>query len=73
MLRIRREKIVTDLQTIRNTADEWAGTFQGNLPALDRPGSQDDLQQTVREFCAELILMAQHLETMAGLLSDDSG
>ena len=58
MLNVNPETVVSELEGSKAILEKWIKTFNEGLPVIDQPGSEQQLELLVREFCGELRVVA---------------
>ena len=71
MLTVNPEVIHDELLGAKKIIDKWLAKLDEGLPLLDEPGSEEQLELLMREFCGELRVCAGKCGNLAEVLSGD--
>jgi hypothetical protein len=71
MLAINTETIHDELAGAKKIIEKWLETLDKGLPVIDEPGSEEQLELLMREFCGELRVCAGKCANLAEVLSGD--
>ena len=70
MLPLSSELIVAELEAAKTVLQKWLETFQEGLPQIDRPGTGQELDLLVRQFCGELRVVSGKCDTLSEVLTE---
>lgn len=71
MLTVHPDTVVEELESTKKLIDKWLVQFNKGLPQLDQPGSDEQLELLIREFCGELRICAGKCGNLAEVLLGD--
>lgn len=71
MLTVNPATITEELQAARKILDKWVERMNAGLPTIDHPGSEEQLELLMREFCGELKICAGKCATLSEVLLGD--
>ena len=71
MLTVNPDVVVDELESTKKILDKWLVKFNKGLPVVDEPGSEEQLELLMREFCGELRICAGKCGNLAAVLLGD--
>jgi hypothetical protein len=70
-LPVTQDVILSELETAHRILEKWYAKTKEGIPGVDMPGSPDMLEDHLRSFCGELLLVAAKCENLAHVLMND--
>ena len=71
-LPVTQDVILSELDSAQKILAKWHAAAKEGIPGVDVPGPQDSMEDYLRSFCGELLLVAGKCETLANLLAGES-
>lgn len=71
LLNLSPELAVEEMLSAKKILDKWSPVFENQLPGIHIPGSEEQLEATLREFCGEMRVVASKTATLAEVLLGD--
>lgn len=72
MLNVHPQTVVDELGSTKKLLEKWLARFENNeIPVVDQPGSEEQLELFVREFCGEMRVCAGKCANLAEILLGD--
>lgn len=70
-LAINPDTIHDEMSGAKKIIEKWLAVFDAGLPAIDKPGDEEQLELLLREFCGEMRVCAGKCANLADVLSLD--
>jgi len=65
--------IVMELTSSRNILEKWIEEFQGGIPGVETPGTDEATWRFMTRFCSELRLVSGKCEVLIDAISSTVG
>lgn len=69
-LPVSRELMVDEIESSMKVLNKWSGALQGNIPGIDVPGSEEQLQALLEELSSELQVVASKVQSLALIVGE---
>lgn len=70
-LPVTREVILAELNSAKAILESWAARVEEGIPSVDLPTPPEHLDDFMRPFCGELLIVAAKCESLSNVLSGE--
>lgn len=68
MLNVSPDTVLAELESAKVLLEKWLARFDGQLPVVDQPGSEEELEKVLREFCGEMRVVAGKVGNLSDVM-----
>ena len=72
MLSVTHETMLAELKSSKLIMDAWIQKIEEGIPGIDIPAPPDKLEDFMRSFCGELLIVSGKCENLSNVLTGDT-
>lgn len=72
LLAVTQETILSELKSSKDILESWIKKAEEGIPGLDIPAPPDRLEDFMRAFCGELLIVSGKCENLSNVLAGET-
>lgn len=72
LLSVTQETIISEMKGARDILDSWIAKVGEGIPVVDLPASPEQLEDFLRAFCGELLIVTAKCESLSNVLAGET-